>query len=113
MYIILTPKTIFIFVLFLIFASFIAFQYNSFFFGPSLDVTSPKNEQVIHDNIVQISGRSDPYAVVSVNEEEVFVNLDGTFKKSLYVFPGDIKITIIAKNRFGKETKEVRGIKVE
>ncbi len=109
----ITPKTIFIFFLFLIFAGYIALQYNSFFFGPPLDLTSPKNEQVIYDNIVKISGKTDPYAIVVVDGEDVFVNLDGTFAKSLYVFPGDKKITVIAKNRFGKETREVRNIKVE
>lgn len=110
---IFTPKLVFIVILFLVFIGYLGFQYHNYFFGPSLEITSPKESQVISDNIVQISGKTDPSALVLIDQEEIFVNLDGKFSKSLYVFPGDKKITIVAKNRFGKETKETRDIKVE
>jgi cytoskeletal protein RodZ len=92
---------------------YIAFQYSSFFFGPQLEVIEPKNNAVFDKNIVSISGVSDPYATVVVDGEEVFVDIDGTFKKTLYVFSGDKKIVVVAKNRFGKESRVEVNVKVQ
>lgn len=89
------------------------FQYSSFFFPPELQVISPKNGQTIDGNIVEISGKTDPYATVTVNESEVYVDIQGSFKKSEYMFSGDNKISIVAKNRYGKETRKEVTVKVE
>ena len=58
-------------------------------------------------------GKTDPYAQVSVNGEEVYVALDGTFKKSVYQFSGNNKIKIVAKNRFGKQSEKAVNVIVE
>ncbi|OGH10309.1 MAG: hypothetical protein A2857_02590 [Candidatus Levybacteria bacterium RIFCSPHIGHO2_01_FULL_36_15] len=106
-------KNILITAIFLIVAVYIFFQYNSLLFGPPLSVSSPKNGETIHNNVVEIKGKTDPYAVLSIDGEEIFVGIDGSFKKSIYVFPGNKKISIVAKNRFGKETKQNFEVKVE
>lgn len=110
---ILNSKTILAGLVFVIIFVFIFFQYNSLLFGPPLSVSSPKNNQTIKNNIVEIKGKTEPYSVVFVDGEEVLVGIDGGFKKSIYVFPGDRKITITAKNRFGKEKSEIFEVKVE
>lgn len=87
---------------------FIAYQYSSLFLSPQLEIESPKHGQVIAANVVQVSGKTDPYATVEVGGDEVYVGLDGKFKKSIYAFAGDKKILITAQNRFGKKTvKEI------
>lgn len=92
---------------------YITFQYGSLLFGPKLSIDNPKNGQVIHENIIQVKGRTDQYATVTVDEDEAYVDVTGAFKKSIYAYSGDKKITVISKNRFGKETKEVISVKVE
>lgn len=106
-------KIIFIISVFLIVFIFIIYQYSSLFFGPPLSLSSPKDGQVVNDNLVQIKGKTDSYSVIFVDKEEVYVNMDGSFKKTLYVFPGKKEIEIIAKNRFGKETREKVEVTVE
>lgn len=96
----------------LIIAGFIIFQFGPLFFGPKLIVNSPKNGEVINGTVVEVSGKSDPDASVVINDDEVSVVLTGSFRKSLYVFSGDQKITVTAKNRFGKQTQKVINIKV-
>lgn len=109
----LNSKIFFIIFIVLMVIGYILFQYNSFIFGPPLSVSSPKNGELIQKSVVQVVGKTDPYATVMVDGEEILVQLDGSFKKSLFVFPGNKTITIIAKNRFGKETRTTVNIRVQ
>lgn len=106
-------KNILIIAIFVIVLGYIFFQYGPLFYGPPLEILTPKNTQVITNNVIEVSGKTDPYAVVSVDGEDVSVALDGSFKKSIYAFPGEEEVTVIAKNRFGKETKQAVKVKVE
>jgi len=108
-----TARNTFIILIFIIIFSFIFFQYGSIFLGPELSIKTPKDGETITGNIVQVTGKTDPYATVLIDNDEVYVGIDGTFKKSIYVFPGEKKINIIAKNRFDKETDKTITIKVK
>ncbi len=88
-------------------------QYSSFFLSPRLIVTFPNNNQVVTDNIVSVSGKTDPSALLTVDHENVYVDIAGNFKKSLYLLPGDKTITVVAKNRFGRQTVKKILVKVE
>lgn len=93
--------------------AYIAFQYKSFFLGPELMVTSPKSGAEITSSVVEIKGKTDPYATVLIDNDDTYVAIDGTFKKSIYVFSGEKKITVVSKNRFGKESREVVTVNVK
>lgn len=110
---ILSVRAIFIASLFFVIGVYMFFQYRSFLFGPALSVTSPKNGETITKSVIEVKGKTDRYATVLVDEGEAYVGLDGSFKKSIYSYSGEKKITVIAKNRFGKETKEVVTVKVK
>lgn len=99
--------------LFLIVVGYVIYQYSSLIFGPPLSVYSPYNGEAIQNNIVQVAGKTDPYSTITVNSEEVLVSENGTFKKSIYIFSGDRKVEVVAKNRFGKEKKIVIAISVK
>ena len=71
-----------------------------------LNISTPKDGELVQKSIVAVEGKTDPSATVKVNGEEVYVDLTGTFRKTLYVYPGEEKISITAKNRYGKETKK-------
>ena len=64
-------------------------------------------------NVVEVEGRTDPYAAVLIDGDEVYVALSGDFKKSIFVFSGDKKIEVVAKNRFGKESRREINIHVK
>lgn len=97
----------------LIFAAYIIFQYSAVFLSPKLNILLPKNNEVINESVVHITGKTDQYATVAVDGDEVMVGLDGSFKKSLFLFPGERKITVIAKNRFGRQTQEIITVTVK
>jgi len=108
----LTPRNLIISLVVIVIFGYIAFQYGSFFLGPKLEVTSPKNDTVVRNNIVEVSGKTDPYATVLINNEESYVQLDGTFKKTLYLFEGHRQITVDSKNRNGKNTRKILNVVV-
>lgn len=107
-----TPRNFIIAFVVLVILGYIAFQYNSFFFGPKLEVNAPKENMVVRNNIVEVTGKTDPYATVLINNEESYVQLDGTFKKTLYLFEGDRIILVTSQNRNGKNTKKIIHVKV-
>jgi cytoskeletal protein RodZ len=111
--ILFTPRSFIIAILLLVFVGYIAFQYSSFFLGPKLEVKAPLENAIVTDNIVDVSGTTDPYATVLINNEEAYVNLDGSFKKTLYLYTGTKQIEVISKNRNGKDTKKIIDVKVQ
>lgn len=110
--VIFTPKNFIIGLVVLAIAGYIAFQYSSYFFGPRLEVFEPKDRTVVRNNIVEVKGKTDPYASVLINNEESYVQLDGTFKKTLYLFEGNRQIIIDSKNRNGKNTRKIINVAV-
>jgi cytoskeletal protein RodZ len=92
---------------------YIALQYKSFILGPELVVTSPQNGSEIRSSIVEIRGKTDPYATVLIDNDDTYVSIDGTFKKSIYVFSGEKKISVVAKNRFGKMSQQTVTVNVK
>lgn len=107
-----TPKSFLVILVFCVVAGYIALQYSSLLFGPKLEVIVPKEGQVVEENILEVKGKTDPYATVSVNNDNVYVKLDGTFKKTLYMFEGKRKIQVVAKNRNGKGTTQMINVEV-
>lgn len=100
-----SPRGYLIMAIAIVVITYIIYQFSFLFLGPKLRVITPKNNQSVV-NVISVSGKTDPYATVLVNNEEVYVDLSGSFKKNIYVYSGDDKIIVIAKNRYGKETKK-------
>jgi len=97
----------------LIVAVYIFVQYSSLFFPPELTIVSPKNGEIVDRNIVEVTGKTDPYATVTVDKDDVYVNLQGVFRKSEYLFSGDNNITVVSQNHYGKKTQKVINVKVK
>lgn len=108
----LTPRNVIIGLVIFVILGYIAFQYNSFFFGPRLEVISPTEGLIVSDNIVEVTGKTDPYATVLINNEESYVSLDGTFSKTIYLFEGNRQIVVDSKNRYGKNTRKIINVRV-
>lgn len=107
-----TPKFILVLILVIIIAGYLIFQYSAYFFPPKLIVESPVQNQRIQNNIVQIKGKTDPYATLKINGDETYINLDGSFEKTLYLFSGERDITIISENRHGKKNEKIITVQI-
>lgn len=100
-----SPKTLLILGVLLIIFGYIVYQFSFLIIGPKLEVKSPLQGSIVSENIVVVSGKTEPSANVLVNGEDVYVDLSGAFKKTLYLKTNQEHIEIVAKNRYGKETK--------
>lgn len=101
-----SSKVIIIFIVSFIILSYIAYQFSFLVFGPKLEIQSPQNNSIAQSNIVVVSGKSDPAASVFINGEVVYVDLSGSFRKTLYIDDNQKTIEVVAKNRSGRETKK-------
>lgn len=110
--VIFSPRNFIIALVTLSIIGYIGFQYSSFFLGPRLEVTSPIDKFVVRNNIVEVTGKTDPYATVLINNEVSYVALDGTFKRTLYLFEGERIIIVTSQNRNGKNTKKIIHVSV-
>lgn len=99
-------KSLFIAAACLIVVTYIVFQFKSLFFGPLLLVNTPQDGQSVTSNVIQVKGTTDPYANIYVNGNQVYVDLSGSFAKSLYLYSGKQTVTVIAKDRNGKQTEK-------
>lgn len=109
----LSAKTLLVVFVIFIVGIYVFFQYSTLVFPPKLEIVTPQNGQAFSGNVVEVKGKTDPYATVSVNGDETYVTLQGTFKKAVYTFSGENKIEVITKNRFGKESRKVINVRVE
>ncbi|MFI5265603.1 MAG: helix-turn-helix domain-containing protein [Candidatus Levyibacteriota bacterium] len=105
-FILRSPRSYLILGVTIVVLCYIMYQFSFLFVGPKLTLSSPENGSVVSANTVMVAGKTDPYATVTVNTEDVYVDLSGSFKTTLYVYSGNNTVTVLAKNRYGKETKK-------
>lgn len=108
----LSPLGMLLFGSLVVLFGFLLFQYRFAIIDPPLEVSTPKEGEVVPQRFL-ILGKTDPNATISVNEEEATVASDGTFRKTISVFPGSATIVVKAKNRIGRESTFERHVEVK
>ena len=89
---------------------YLGYQYFSFNKPPYIEVFSPLEGEKFFQDKVEIKGKTQPDAILTINDIPVFPSLEGEFRYELEIFPGENKIVVVAKNSLGKETKIERTI---
>ena len=93
-------------------ASFLFFQYRSALFNPTLTIDSPRENQTINSLTVEVRGKTDPNATLTVDNEQIPIDSNGSFKKQISVFPGRRTLVFQVENKFGRLTQLKRSISV-
>lgn len=112
----LTPgKFIFMMVSVLVtlFLTYLFFQYQTLQKPPLLVVDSPINQDVFAETRVDVLGKTDSDATVTINGVSVLVRADGKFFDQIAVEPGINTITVVASSRLGKTTTKTIKIGVK
>lgn len=113
---IITPKLIistFVILMFVGVLSYIWYQVKSFAASPPLDIYSPQTEQIVYDEEVSASGKTDINSELTINNEFVAVDADGKFTQIIKLEHGVNTIEIVSKNKNGKTSKRVLKILAE
>ncbi|OGG01376.1 hypothetical protein A2Z33_02410 [Candidatus Gottesmanbacteria bacterium RBG_16_52_11] len=111
----LTPGRFLMLVILGFAAAFIAYfglQVRRIQHPPVLSVESPADGIIISDRRIDVLGRTDPDATVSVNGIGILVRSDGKFFDQVSLEPGSNLITISSTSRFGKSVTETLTVTV-
>ncbi len=103
--IIITPRylTILIGLVFVsITLGYIVWQVASINKQPVLEIVAPTDRQIIHDSVVTVSGKTDPGIMVSINDQNVFVDNQGNFSAQVSINNGVQSLNFLAHNKFNK-----------
>ncbi len=97
----------------ILFFGYLFMQYRFFVGAPVLQLESPVQEQKLTQAYVDVIGKTDSDAQLTINGQPVVVSGSGTFAQSVSLTEGVNIIRVVSTNRFGKETEIVRTIFVE
>ncbi len=90
-----------------LFGGYVYFQSYNLIEGPIVDVSAPSNGKSVTKPLVEIEGVAKNISYITLNDRQIFTDEEGVFKEKLLLLYGYNLITISAKDRFGRNTKEV------
>lgn len=93
-----------------LFFVYLWFEYRFLVGEPFLEVSQPVNQLNTNLETVQVSGRTDPEAKLSINNQEIGVDLEGKFSQEIKLSDDINTITIAATSKSGKVTKVERTV---
>ncbi len=109
----LTPTSVLVSLvlsLVIIFFIYLWFQYRFLVGSPFLEITQPVEQFNTSSSEITISGRSDPEARVSINDQEIEVDQDGKFSQQIKLSDNANNIVIVATSASGKQTTVQRTV---
>jgi len=89
---------------------YIWFQVKSFAAAPELELNNPAEQIVVSTDTIDVVGKTDPTAILSINDQLVSIDEEGNFKQAVKLNKGINEIEIKAQNKAEKET--VKTIKI-
>ena len=89
----------------LTFAGYLWFEYRFLVGAPFLEVSQPADQLSVTNPSVIVSGRTDPEDKVSINNQEIQVDLSGKFSQEIKLSESLNNITIISTAKSGKTSK--------
>lgn len=97
-------------VLVAIFFSYLWFEYKFLVEAPFLEVTQPQDQQTYDVALISVTGRSDPESKVSINNQEIQVDLSGKFSQEVSLKEGSNNIMVMSTSKGGKMSKVERTV---
>ncbi len=108
--------TAFLIMLVAVFASlfgYVGFQWYNLTKPPKLEVFQPKEQAIVSSKVI-VEGETLPDAIITINDQPVALQQDGTFKTEVLVPNEGISLFVIqAKDRRGKVSTVERSVTVQ
>lgn len=100
----------FVSILLLSFFIYLFFQYKHYTDAPNLEIYHPQDNQVVNNDVLDITGQTDLDSEVYINNQKIIANPDGSFLTSIKLREGINTVSIRAVNKLNKETEKVINI---
>lgn len=88
-------------------------EYRQFAGAPDLVIQSPQDQQTVDVPAVDVQGKTDPEAVVSINDQTVGTDQNGNFEDEIKLASSTNTITVVATSKFGQSTTITRTVFVK
>lgn len=99
-----------VFILVVIFFAYLWFEYRFLVGAPFLEVNQPQDQQATTSSEIQVVGKTDPEAKVSINNQEISVDANGRFTQEIKLTEPLNKITITSISKSNKTSKIERTV---
>lgn len=109
----LTPTKVLsttVMVLIIIFFIYLWFQYRFLIGTPYLQIDQPKDQETVAFTQIQVVGKTDPEAKVSINNQEISIDANGKFSQEIKLTETINTIIITSTSKSGKTTKIERTV---
>lgn len=93
-----------------IFFVYLWFEYRFLVGAPFLEIINPQDQQTINSDVIIVSGRADPEAKVSINNQEIQLDQSGKFSQEIKLFDTVNTIVISAISKDSKTSKVERTV---
>ena len=93
-----------------VFFIYLWFEYRFLTGAPFLEVSQPANQQNINEEVIEVSGRTDSEAKVTVNNQEINIDISGKFTQQIRLAEGTNNIVVTATSKSGKVSKVERTV---
>ncbi|MCR4283751.1 MAG: hypothetical protein NUV64_00330 [Parcubacteria group bacterium] len=93
-------------ILFIIVAGYSYYEVKDFITGPKIEITSPKNGEVINQSFIEVQGTTKNISKLFLNDRQIFTDEKGIFNEELLLSLGYNIIEVKARDRFERETKK-------
>jgi len=100
------PKYGFVILAFAFIALYSLFQARAILLGPQISIVSPKDGEVVGSPLVTVEGWGRNIGWISMNDRQIFTDEEGHWSEKLIVSEGTSIITVVARDRFGRETRK-------
>lgn len=89
--------------------AFVIFGYTriyNFSLGPKIFIDYPKDKTVVEQPLIEIIGRVERIAQISLNNKKIYANQDNRFSEPLLLVPGYNILRLRAIDTFGRKVEE-------
>lgn len=93
-----------------IFFIYLWFEYRFLIDAPFLEIQQPEAQLHVTTSALLVSGRTDPEAKVSINNQEIQTSIDGRFQQEINLTEGSNTIVITAMGKTGKISQVERTV---
>lgn len=76
---------------------YLAWEVTAIYRPPKLEISSPSSEQTTDQSFIDINGETAKNSTVTINDQTVIINSDGSFKQTVNLTDGLNKFVITAK----------------
>ena len=93
--------------------SYLGFEYLKFIKPPELEIYNPKNNEIVLENIVKITGKTTTDVILTVNNQPILLDQEGKFQIEVEITKDTSRLLFKAISRSGKITEKKVEINVE